>query len=204
MKKNWGVLIILTILLLISLGLFLAIKNEWLTFGPTKEPTISSGVSTETGLDSEGGYRTTHYTNEEFGFSLNYPSNWALPEEEQITPSQQHLYHITLNPQGEERYYVDIYDQPSPISLRSFVANYFKEIESGPSKIAEAIINGEEAVRFVMRIPSMTGPTGMPHIAFKKGPYVLILSRTAIKAEPEEILRDKILNIIAESFQWVE
>lgn len=202
-QKQLLVLIFLVVLALLFGGFTFAIKTGRIALGPTKEPTISSGVSTEVTPTPEV-TRCTLYTNEEYGFSLCYPVNWDLPEEEKITPSQQHLYQITLNPKGIS-YMVNIYDQPSPISLGSFVRNYFKDIEGGVSWTNEIEINNQEALQFF--IPKAgTTPMGIGALAFRKGNYILTISTPAKKApegDLKQLVNEETLTRLADSFQWV-
>lgn len=203
-QKQPLVLMFLVVLALLFGGFTFAVKTGRITLGPAKEPTISSGVTTEAS-PTPGATRCTLYTNEEYGFSLCYPVNWDLPEEEKIAPSQQHLYQITLNPKGIS-YMVNIYDQPSPISLDSFVCNYFKDIEGGVSWTNDIKINNQEALQFF--IPKAgTTPMGIGAVAFRKGSYILTISSPAQKV-PEGDLRQLVnelaLTRLAESFEWVE
>jgi len=204
MKKNWAILIFLIILALLFGGLTFAIKTGRITLGPAKEATISSGVSDEAIPPSEAS-RCTLYTNEEYGFSLCYPVNWDLPEEEKITPSEQHLYQITLNPKGIS-YMVNIYDQPSPIPLESFVRNYFKDIEGGVSWTNGVEINNQEALQFF--IPKAgTTPMGIGAVAFRKGSYILTISAPAKKVpegDLEQLVNESTLTQLTESFNWVQ
>ncbi|MBU3957096.1 hypothetical protein KKI19_02385 [Patescibacteria group bacterium] len=204
-QKQPLVLIFLVVLALLFGGLTFAIKTGRITLGPTKEPTISSGVSTEVTPTPEDSSRCTLYTNEEYGFSLCYQINWDLPEEEKITPSQQHLYQITLNPDGMS-YMVNIYDQPSPISLGSFVRNYFQDIESGVSWTNDIEINDQEALQFF--IPKAgTTPMGIGAVAFRKGSYILTISTPAQKApegDLKQLVNEETLTQLAESFNWVK
>lgn len=204
MKKNWGILIFLIILSLLFGGFTWGIKTGRIALGPAKEATISSGVTTEASPAPEISSRCTLYTNEEYGFSLCYPINWALPKEEKITPSQQHLYQITLNPDGMS-YMVNIYDQPSPISLGSFVRNYFQDIESGVSWTNDIEINDQEALQFF--IPKAgTTPMGIGAVAFRKGSYILTISSPAQKVpegDLEQLVNESTLTRLAESFEWV-
>ncbi len=200
MTKKPGVFIGLIVLVLAFAGFFLATRAGWFLLGPKE----SSGPATPESVP-ETTHRCTLYTNEEYGFSLCYPVDWDLPQEEKITPSQQHLYQITLNPTGMS-YMVNIYDQPSPVSLGSFVRTFFKDIEDGVSWSNEVFINEQEVLQFV--IPkSDTALTGIGAIAFRKGNYVLTLSTPAKKApegDYKQLVNDETLTELAESFQWVE
>lgn len=192
MNKKWGILIALIALVL----------TGWFSLRQSKEATISSGVSIKATPTPESQPRCTLYSNEEYGFSLCYPADWSLPEEEKITPPQQHLYQITLNPKGIS-YMVNIYDQPSPISLGSFVRSYFQDIEGGVSWTNEAEINGQEALQFF--IPKAgTTPLGIGAVALRKGSYILTISTPAIKGQREEIISDETLLQLVKSFRWLE
>ena len=205
MKKNWAILIFLIILALLFGGLTFAIKTGRIALGPAKEATISSGITTGPSPSPEDSSRCTLYTNEEYGFSLCYPINWDLPEEEKIAPSQQHLYQITLNPKGIS-YMVNIYDQPSPIPLESFVRNYFKDIEGGVSWTNDVEINDQEALQFFIPKAGAT-PMGIGAVAFRKGSYILTISTPAKKApegDLEQLVNESTLTRLAESFEWVD
>jgi len=186
-------------------GFTFAIKTGRIALGPAKEATISSGVTTEGSPPLEDSSRCTLYTNEEYGYSLCYPINWDLPEEEKITPSQQHLYQIVLNPKGIS-YMVNIYDQPSPIPLESFIRNYFQDIEGGVSWTNDIEINDQEALQFF--IPKAgTTPMGIGAVAFRKGSYILTISSPAKKVpdgDLEQLVNEPTLTRLAESFEWVD
>lgn len=203
-KKQPLVLIFLVMLALLFGGLTFAIKTGRIALGPAKEATISSGVTTEAS-PTPGATRCTFYTNEEYGFSLCYPVNWDLPEEEKITPSQQHLYQITLNPKGIS-YMVNIYDQPSPIPLESFVRNYFKDIEGGVGWTNDIEINNQEALQFFIPKAGAT-PMGIGAVAFRKGSYILTISTPAKKVpegDLEQLVNEPTLTRLTESFEWVD
>ena len=206
MNKKSLILIILIAFVLIIGSLTLAALTGRLLI---KKPAITSGVSTETdsfktnsGLEKDQSY--TQYTNEEFGFSLAYPADWDLPKEERITPPQQHLYTVSLNPSGEV-YPINIYDQPSPISLGSFVRGYF-DLGDSVSWTQETEINGQEALQFVLPQGGLT-PTGIGAMAFRQGSYILVI-QIPIKEAPEkdlkQLVNDSRLIQLTESFQWVE
>ncbi|HUV42801.1 MAG TPA: hypothetical protein VMY36_02730 [Patescibacteria group bacterium] len=206
MNKKGLVLIFLTSLALVNVGLFWAIFTGRFSI---KKPAITSGASTETNspevnLGPKEDQNYTNYTNEEFGFSIAYLNDWDLPEEKRITPSQQHLYTINLNP-DDEIYIINIYDQPSPISLGSFVRGYF-DVGDGVSWTQETEINNQEALQFVLPQGGLT-PTGIGAVAFRQGSYVLVI-QTPIKEAPEKDLKQLVNNPIiiqlAESFQWIE
>jgi len=204
MNKQWGIFVVLIVLALFFGGLTFAIKTGRITLGPAREATISSGVSDEASLASDAS-RCTLYTNEEYGFSLCYPVNWDLPEEEKITPSQQHLYQITLNPKGIS-YMVNIYDQPSPIPLESFIRNYFKDIEGGVSWTNDIEINNQEALQFFIPKAGAT-PMGIGAVAFRKGSYILTISAPAKKVpegDLEQLVNEPTLTQLTESFNWVQ
>jgi len=195
MKKR-GVFLVLMALVFVSLGLFYLIKTGRVAFKSPKEPAITSGVATEDSISSQD-RRTTLYTNEEFGFSLSYPVNWELPEEKRITPPQQHLYQIVFPPEG---YQINLYDQPSPISLGSFVRSYFPEV----SWSQEAIINQQESLQFVL---SRDGGKGMGAVALRKASYILVLStpeKKALAGDWLSLVQDETLTRLVESFQWLE
>lgn len=203
-KRQLKIFIVLIILVLVFSGVTLGLRTGRLSLGPAKEATISSGVTTEASPTSEA-TRCTLYTNEEYGFSLCYPVNWDLPEEVKITPSQQHLYQISLNPDGMS-YMVNVYDQPSPISLGSFVRNYFKDVEAGVSWTNDVEINDQEALQFF--IPKAgTIPMGIGAVAFRKGSYVLTISTPAQKApegDLKQLVNEETLTRLADSFQWID
>lgn len=205
MNKQWGIFIVLIVLALLFGSLTFAIRTGRIALGPTKEATISSGVTTEASPAPEVSSRCTLYTNEEYGFSLCYPVNWAFPKEEKVTPLQQHLYQISLNPDGMS-YMVNIYDQPSPISLGSFVRDYFKEVEAGVSWTNDIEINNQEALQFF--IPKAgTTPTGIGAVAFRKGSYILTISTPAKKApegDLKQLVNEETLIRLANSFQWID
>lgn len=203
-KKQPLVLIFLGVLVLLLGGLTFAIRTGRITLGPTKEAAISSGVSTEVTPTPETS-QCTFYTNEEYGFSLCYPVNWDLPEEEKITPSQQHLYQITLNPKRIS-YMVNIYDQPSPISLESFVRNYFQDIEGGVSWTNDTEINNQEALQFYISKAGIA-PMGIGAVAFRKNSYILTISAPAKKAldgDLKQLVNEPTLTRLVDSFEWVQ
>jgi len=203
MKKEWGIFIILVVLALIFSGFTLGVKTGRITLGPAKEATISSGISTE--ATPKASLACTLCTNEEYGFSLCYPADWSLPEEEKITPPQQHLYQIILNPEGMS-YMVNIYDQPSPVSLGSFARDYFKEVETGVSWTNDIEINNQEALQFF--IPKAGAePMGIGAVAFRKGSYILTISTPAKKApegDLKQLVNEPTLTQLVESFKWIE
>jgi hypothetical protein len=138
----------------------------------------------------------THYSNEEFGFSLAYPVAWNLPQETKITPPQQHLYQIVLNP-GRTEYFVDIYHQMMPLPLANFVRDYFPDVSwSGEQKI-----NGQDVVKFFLPQTGLE-PAGAAGVAFAKGNDILVISTPVLKGEKEKVINDPVLKQIAESFVW--
>jgi len=101
---------------------------------------------------------------------------------------------------------VNIYGQPSPISLGSFVRDYFKDVEAGVSWSDDVEINDQEALEFVISKTS-TEPLGIGAVAFRKENYILTIS-TPAKKVPEgdlkKVVNDEILVRLTESFQWIE
>lgn len=203
MNKKGLLLIVFVILILVVIGFILVILTDRLII---KKPAIISGVSTgnnsssiESELEADQTY--TQYTNEEFGFSLAYPASWDLPQERRITPPQQYLYTLSLNPGGEV-YTINIYDQPSPISLASFVRGYFNEV----SWTQETEINNQEALEFVLPEGGLTA-TGIGAIVFRQGSYILVI-QTPIEEAPandlKQLINDPRLTQLSESFQWVD
>jgi len=138
----------------------------------------------------------TQYSNQEFGFSLSYPAEWALPKETKITPPQQHLYQIIFN-SGETEYFVDIYRQMMPLPLSSFVRDYFTEANWSE----EQKIGTQSVVRFFLPKEGLE-PSGSAGVAFAKDNDVLVISTSILKGEKEKIVNDPILNQIAGSFSW--
>ncbi len=140
----------------------------------------------------------TKYTNQEFDFSFDYPVEWSLPKETKITPSQQHLYQIVLNP-GRAEYFVDIYRQMMPLPLANFVRDYFTEANWSE----EQKINGQNVIKFFLPKSGLE-PGGIASIALAKGNDVLVISTSNLKGEKEKIINDPILNQLVESFAWQE
>jgi len=138
----------------------------------------------------------TKYTNQGLGFSLAYPAEWSLPKETKITPPQQHLYQIILNPQGDQ-YFVDIYRQMMPLPLTNFIRDYFTEANWSE----EQKINKQEAVKFFLPKGGLE-PSGSAGIAFAKDNDVLVISTPIIKGERDSIINGSILNQLAGSFTW--
>lgn len=198
MIKKRGILIILVALVIVGVGLGLR-KNWFSSTSSEKE------IPSEASPASKSTPSCTLYTNEEYGFSLCYPVAWSFPRDNKITPPQQHLYQITLNPKGMS-YMVNIYDQPSPISLGSFVRSYFNDVEAGVSWTNDLEINDQEALQFF--IPKAdTELRGIGGVAFRRGGFILTIS-TPAKKLPEEDLKklvnEEVLTQLVESFQWVE
>lgn len=198
---NKKTLILLLILLFVVAGTMALLSGQISLprLGPAKEEVATVGGKIEAQPPTLTAW--TRYTDEEFGFSLSYPSDWGIPVEGWIEPPSQHLHQIVLNPDTEEQYLVDIYSQPSPISLINFINAYFGEIEAGPSEIEEVTINGNEAVKFFMAKAGLT-PKGIGKIGFRKNPYIVIISTPLTEGETKTILADEDLNQIAESFEW--
>lgn len=193
---------LILILMAVSLSLGFAFDRFWFK---SSEEAVPSEASSEPSPTAEPIPLCTRYTNGEYNFSLCYPLEWALPQEETITPPQQHLYQISLNPNGES-YLVNIYDQPTPVSLGSFVRDYFKGVETGISWTNEVEINGQKALQFFLPM-SGAMPVGIGGIAFRKGPYILTLT-TPEKRIPggdfKQIVNEETLTQLAESFEWIE
>lgn len=137
------------------------------------------------------------FNNKKYGFSLSYPLTWNPPEEKEISPPQQHLKQFILD-SGKEEYLVDVYEQSLPVSLSSFVRDYFDE--------ASWIKENQPAVQFF--IPKMGAePVGIAGIAFQKKGLVLTIS-TPIKNVPggdlKSLVNEPILTQMVESFRWTE
>lgn len=199
MRRLWVFIGLIIFFVLTGIFFGLRIRNF------SRQAEISSGVSTFSSPSPEIDSRCTLYTNEKYGFSLCYPINWNLPQEEKIVPPQQHLYQISLNP-DDRSYMVNIYDQPSPISLESFVRDYFKEVESGVSWTKDVTINNLEGLQFFIPISGAT-PMGIGAVAFRKEGFILTISTPAKKlpnGNLEELVNESILTRLTESFQWFE
>lgn len=138
----------------------------------------------------------THYSNKEFGFSLAYPVEWSLPQETKITPPQQHLYQIILNPQGTQ-YFIDIYRQMMPLPLVNFVRDYFSEA----NWVEEQKIGSQDVVRFFLPKSGLE-PTGSAGMAFAEGNDVLVISTPIVRGDKDSVVNDPVLNQLAESFSW--
>jgi len=184
--------ILIIFILIILLGFF-----GWLIKGKINLSSGSQKITQENPLPiPTSTIILTKYTNQEFGFSLAYPVEWNLPKETKITPPQQHLYQIILNPGGEE-YFIDIYRQMMPLPLTNFIRNYFTEA----SWSEEQKINEQNVVRFFLPKSGLE-PSGMAGIAFAKDNNVLVISTSILKGEKEKIINDTILNQLTGSFVW--
>ena len=144
---------------------------------------------------------TTKYSNQEYGFLMEYPSSWSLPLEEEIIPSQEHFYQITLNPQGVN-YSIDLYGQPITVSEESFLRDYFKDFEGGINYLNREMINNKQAVKFFIPKAGLE-PQGKAGVVFRQDDLILIISTPIIKGEKEEIfLNESFLNLV-KSFDWL-
>jgi len=188
--KHQGKILFFLLAIILVIGGFLLFKFR------QEKPQINSSLREKPTPTPIGDL--THYSNREFGFSLAYPAEWNLPKEIKITPPQQHFYQIILNPGGVQ-YFIDIYRQMMPLPLANFVRDYFTEA----SWSEEQKINEQNVVKFFLPKSGLE-PSGSAGIAFTKGNDVLVISTAILKGEKEEILNDKILNQIAESFVWLK
>lgn len=203
-KAIWLILIILIFAAGSLAFVFLGDQISIPRLGPAKEEVATVGGEIETApIATSASEVKTRYTNEEFGFSLSYPAGWRIPVEGRIEPPRQHLYQIALNPGTEAQFLVDIYDQPSPIPLSSFVEGFFADIEDGPSEIVETTINDNEAIKFFMAKLGLTSQ-GAGKTGFRKGAYIVIISTPLIKGSASAVLADETLSALSESFEWVE
>jgi len=143
----------------------------------------------------------TKYSNQEYGFLIEYPSLWSLPLEEKITPSQEHLYRITLNPQGVN-YFIDFYKQPITISEESFLRDYFKDFEGGVNYLNREIINNKQAVKFFVPKAGLE-PQGKSGVVFRQDDLIVIISTSIIKGGKEEIFKNENFLNLVESFDWL-
>jgi len=144
---------------------------------------------------------TTKYSNQEYGFLIEYPSSWSLPLEEEIIPSQEHLYQITLNPQGVN-YSIDLYRQPITVSEESFLRDYFKDFEGGVTYLNREIVSNKQAVKFFIPKAGLE-PQGKAGVAFREDDLILIISTPIIKGEKEEIFKNETFLNLIESFDWL-
>lgn len=143
----------------------------------------------------------TKYSNQEYGFLVEYSSLWSLPLEEEIIPSQEHLYQITLNPQGVN-YFIDLYKQPITISEESFLRDYFKDFEGGISYLNREIINNKQVVKFFIPKAGLE-PQGKAGVVFRQDDLILIINTSIVKGEKEEIFLNEIFSDLVESFDWL-
>lgn len=201
MVKKWLGLVLLLVFIGLSLGFIASRFSE----RQPQETEPSSGASAAASPTPDLNPACTRYTNEGYGFSVCYPLQWRLPEEGKVAPPQQHLYQIILDPGGEE-YLIDIYNQPAPVSLGSFVRDYFKDVEAGVSWTNDLEIGGQKALQFF--IPKMGArAVGIGAVAFRKEGYILTLS-TPAKRVPEgdlkQLVNEATLTQLARSFEWVD
>lgn len=204
-RRLTGVFIVAVILVLAFGAIGLAAVMGRLPLKQGKKGTTPTKTSLEVTPTPELSSKCTRYTNEEYGFSLCYPLEWAIPVEGWIEPPHQHLHQVVLDPLGEG-YLVDIYNQPTPVSLGSFVRDYFKDIEAGVSWTDDVEINGQEALQFFL--PKMgVKPMGTGAVAFRKKSYVLTIStpvKEAPEGDPKKLVNEAILTRLVESFEWIE
>jgi hypothetical protein len=144
----------------------------------------------------------TKYSHQKYNFSIEYPAFWSLPLEEEITPSQEHLYQITLNPQ-EINYFIDLYKQPMTVSVESFLRDYFKDFEGGVSYLNREKINNHQAVEFFIPKAALE-PTGKAGVAFRKDDLILILSTSFIHGEKEDVFTNETFANLIKSFTWLD
>ena len=144
----------------------------------------------------------TKYSNQEYGFLIEYPSLWSLPLEEEITPSQEHLHQITLNPQGVN-YFIDLYKQPVTVSEESFLRDYFKDFEGGITYLNRERINNKQAVKFFIPKAGLE-PQGKAGIVFRQDDLILIISTSIAKGEKEEIFKNESFLNLIESFNFLK
>ena len=196
MNKRFVVIIIL-ILALVTLLVFFSIKRGFRSFDGKIENQLEMKISpTPTVV-----VKFTNYTNQKYGFSFSYPAFWDLPLEEKITPSQEHLYQITLNP-TRVNYFIDLYSQPLTISTESFLRDYFKDFEGGVSWLDRESINNKQAVKFFITKAALE-PTGKAGIAFRRGDLIFIMSTSFIRGEKGEVFSNEAFLNLVESFSWL-
>jgi len=204
-RRLTGVFIVAVILVLVFGAIGLAAVMGRLPLKQSKKGTTPTKTSLEVTPTPKLSSQCTRYTNEEYGFSLCYPLEWAIPLEGWIEPPHQHLHQVVLDPLGES-YLVDIYSQPTPVPLGSFVRDYFKDIGAGVGWTDDVEINSQEALQFFL--PKMgVKPLGVGAVAFRKEGYVLTIStpvKEAPEGDPKQLANEAILTRLVESFEWVE
>lgn len=145
---------------------------------------------------------STKYSHQGYNFSIEYPAFWSLPLEEEIAPSQEHLYQITLNPQ-EINYFIDLYKQPVTVSVESFLRDYFKDFEGGVSYLNREEVNNNQAIKFFIPKAALE-PTGKAGVAFRKDDLIFILSTSFIHGEKEDVFTNETFANLIKSFNWLD
>jgi hypothetical protein len=206
----WPAKRIILILVLAAVGLSMGFTVGFLFVGkPSPEKGVSLGVTAQVDPVKPTLPPTpppcTLYANEKFGFSLCYSSEWLPPSEEPVS-SEQHLYQVTLNPSGKS-YMVNIYDRPAPVSLGSFVRDYFQGVEGGVTWSNDIEINGHEALQFYIPTVSIED-SGIGGVAFAKGGDVLTITTPSRRLDGGDfkklLVNDETLVQLSQSLNWLE
>lgn len=189
-SKKVFVLLFFLLLSFVFLGFILKLNFSRSATSPDSSPVLTTPT-----------LAWVNFTNSVYGFSLSYPSGWVYPIEKEILPAQQHLKQFIFD-SGKEKYSVDLYKQLLPVSLGSFVRDYF----SDASWTNETDIGGQPIAQFF--IPKMgVEPMGIAGVAFQKKDLVLTIC-TPIKnvadGDLKNLVNDSVLTQMVKSFKWLE
>lgn len=139
----------------------------------------------------------SRYANQKYGFSIEFPAGWSLPTEKEILPPQEHVLQIIFY-SGDTAYFVDVFDQMTPVTISAFLRQYFQEgdgelwIEGGASS---------DGVKFYLNKPGL-GPKGFGGFAFSNGKSAILISTSILFGDRDKILADEGLAILANGFRW--
>lgn len=162
-----------------------------------QRPGISTDAATQD-EDDTADWQT--YTNEEYGFSFRYPTQFKL-DEKSLAAGNTEKYNITMTDEVGKSFYVGVLNMEGK-TAREFIEDWYGEMESGPSNISESTINDNKVFKLFLEKASTIGSSGSAVVVFTDRNYAIPLSTSVIGGEMREIMDNEVLNKIALTFKF--
>lgn len=137
------------------------------------------------------------YVSQKYGFLIEFPANWSLPTEKEILPLQEHVFQVVFY-SGNVPYFVDVFDQMTPITTSAFLRQHFQE-DDGELWFEEGA--GSDGVKFYLNKPGLE-PKGFGGFAFSNGKSAILISTSILFGGRDKILADEGLAVLAKGFRW--